>query len=108
MIKIVIFRTDNGKSPFVTWFNDLDQSEQGLIQTRLDRLTQGNFGDCKTISGGEGLRELRIDRGPGYRIYFGIQKKALVVVLAGGSKRSQQKDIIRAKKYWLECKDADE
>ncbi len=65
----------------------------------------GNFGDAKRIKGGEGVLELRISYGPGYRIYFGKDGSTVVVLLIGGDKGSQNRDIAKAKRYWLDYKD---
>ena len=69
----------------------------GIILTRLDRVQNGNFGDCQSV--GEGVSELRIDFGPGYRVYFG-QDGDRVILLHGGRKNRQSKDIVKAKEYW--------
>lgn len=66
----------------------------------------GNFGDAKMIKGGEGIWELRIDYGPGYRVYFGKQGATIVILLTGGDKKSQNRDIAKAKRYWLDYKDS--
>ena len=69
----------------------------GIILNRLDRVQSGNFGDCKSLK--EGIWELPIDEGPGYRVYFG-EDEDLVVLLTGGMKRTQDRDIVIARKYW--------
>ena len=70
--------------------------------SRLARVRQGNLGDCKPV--GEGVSELRVDYGPGYRVYFGQKGRTLVVLLCGGDKRSQDRDIRLAKQFWQEFK----
>jgi putative addiction module killer protein len=102
LIKIVSFVTKSGKEPFTEWEDSLEKGTQIIVASRLDRVRLGNFGDCKLIKGGEGIKELRINFGPGYRIYFGIDSATLVILLIGGEKRSQNRDIEKAKKYWLE------
>jgi putative addiction module killer protein len=72
------------------------------IQVRLNRLEDGNFGDCKPS--GKGVQELRLDFGPGYRIYFALDGKNVVLLLCGGDKSSQASDIKLAKAYWREHK----
>ena len=74
------------------WFADLrDKQARARINTRIRRLSLGNPGDIKPV--GEGVSELRIDYGPGYRVYFHQQGREVVILLAGGDKRTQQKDI---------------
>jgi putative addiction module killer protein len=65
----------------------------------------GNFGDSKIIKGGDGIWELRINFGPGYRVYFGKKGTTIIILLLGGNKGTQERDIIKAKKYWLEYKE---
>lgn len=91
MINIVIFSTEKGKKPFLEWMEGLDKSTRAIVKTRLNRVAVGNFGDCKTIVNGAGLRELRISYGAGYRIYFGIKHKALVIILGGGDKKHNKR-----------------
>ena len=80
-----------------------DARGRAQIEVRLDRLELGNFGDCKPA--GEGVLELRIDFGPGYRVYFGKDGESLVILLAGGTKRRQQQDIKAAQERWQDYKD---
>ena len=71
---------------------------------RLNRIRLGNFGDCKSV--GSGVEELRIDFGPGYRVYYGRDGVLVVILLCGGSKRAQDRDILKAKGYWGKYLDA--
>jgi putative addiction module killer protein len=99
--QVEFFQDENGETPFVTWLDGLrDAKTRRRILIRLRRLEQGNFGDCKSV--GDGLSELRLFFGPGYRIYFGETGGTLVVILSGGDKASQPKDIKRAKALWKE------
>jgi len=98
--EIRIFESSAGKKPFSDWMETLvDQAVYGVILTRIDRVEDGNFGDCDPV--GSGLHELRIDVGPGYRVYFG-EDGEFVILLGGGKKRSQARDIAKAKKCWEE------
>ena len=102
--KLQVYRTPNGRRPFTEWLESIqDRRTQSRIQIRLDRLEVGNFGDCRSV--GEGVFELRIHFGPGYRIYFGEIDDTIVLLLCGGDKSSQTLDIERAKNYWLQYKE---
>ncbi len=81
---------------FSNWFDNLrDRRAKARIQARIDRLETGHFGDVESV--GEGVSELRIFYGPGYRVYFVKQKSVVIVLLSGGDKKSQNSDIIKAK-----------
>ncbi|MDP3403593.1 MAG: type II toxin-antitoxin system RelE/ParE family toxin [Brevundimonas sp.] len=81
---------------FTRWFADLrDQAARAVIARRIDRLAQGLFGDVKSV--GSGISELRIDHGPGYRVYFAMRGLEIVVLLCAGDKSSQSRDINRAR-----------
>ena len=89
----------DGKIPFTEWLDSLKDRKAGLkIKLRLDRVEEGNLGDCKFV--GEGVFELRINYGGGYRIYFGQVDSTIILLLCGGDKSSQQTDIKQAQKYW--------
>jgi putative addiction module killer protein len=92
-----------GQSPFERWLEKLDDDLQARIAVSFDRLERGNFTAAKGI--GAGLQELRLDFGPGYRIYFGRDDERLVILLGGGTKRRQQVDIDKALALWKEYKD---
>lgn len=92
-----------GKCPFDDWFKKLvDKKIQTTIDLRLERVRLGNFGQCRSL--GNMVFELKIDRGPGYRIYFGKIGKQIILLLCAGDKKSQSQDIIKAKKYFQEFK----
>jgi putative addiction module killer protein len=102
--KVQYYRTQNGSAPFIEWLETIyDSSTQSRIERRLDRLTRGNFGEHKSV--GAGVFELILDFGPGYRIYFGEVNNTTVLLLYGGDKSSQARDIERAKRYWQEYKE---
>jgi putative addiction module killer protein len=99
--RIIIYRDACGNEPFTSWFASLrDGKARSRIDARLRRLEQGLYGDCEPV--GEGVLELRMFFGPGYRVYFGEDDKNIVVLLCGGDKDSQKQDIRAAKKYWKE------
>ena len=91
-----------GSSPFAGWFSALDAHAAAKVATALYRLEQGNFSNVKSI--GKGVSEYKIDFGPGYRIYFGQEGDELVILLGGGAKKTQQKDIQIAHTLWAEYK----
>jgi putative addiction module killer protein len=89
--------------PFAQWLQSLrDRQAQAKIRVRLKRLEAGNFGDCDPV--GEGVQELREHLGTGYRVYFGRHGQTVVILLCGGSKKSQSADIKTAKEYWEDWK----
>ncbi len=90
---------DKGQEPFRDWLYGLrDRAAIARITARLDRVELGNFGFCKGL--GNGVWELKIDCGPGYRVYYAINGKTVVLLLIGGDKSTQTKDIETAKSYW--------
>lgn len=99
-IKIVIYVTQTGKAPFTEWIEELDSGDRAIIRSRLARIRTGNLGDCKPIKAGNGVWEFRIAHGPGYRVYFGKKGTTIIVLLIGGDKGSQVRDIAKAKQYW--------
>ena len=96
------YRTANGKDPFVQWLRGLrDARGRNVIRVRLNRIEAGNLSNCEPV--GEGVHELKIDFGPGYRVYFG-DDGASIILLLGGDKSSQASDIKKAKEYWRDYK----
>lgn len=99
-VELCIYQDAKGRQPFADWFDRLgDRVVQARVMQRLDRLQAGNPGDFRAL--GSGLMELRIDAGPGYRVYFARVPVDRCLILYGGSKRTQVADIERARK-WLE------
>ena len=93
--------TEDGKNPFREWLHSLkDVRARAQVRVKIARLRLGNFGDAKSV--GEGVNELRLTIGPGYRIYFGRAGDRVVLLLCAGEKKTQKKDIARAKEYWLD------
>lgn len=97
-LEIQHYVTPAGKDVFDSWLTALEDARaQAKIAVRLNRLAAGNFGDCKSL--GRGLYELRIDWGPGYRIYYAMIDRRCILVLCGGDKRKQSADVQRAFGY---------
>ena len=91
-----------GESVFEKWFLSLDSSAAAKVTTALYRLEQGNFSNVKAV--GMGVSEYKIDFGPGYRIYFGRSGNELIILLGGGTKKMQGKDIKKAQMLWADYK----
>ncbi len=102
MIKIEEYITQDKRSPFGEWFDDLDDQAANKVNTYLTRIEQGNTSSLKPIKGS--LQEVRIDWGAGYRVYVGKDGEKLIILLGGGTKQRQQKDIEAAAKLWEEYK----
>jgi len=94
---------ENAEVPFDRWFESLsDRRLQAAVDARLARLRAGNFSDHKAV--GAGVLELRIDKGPGLRVYLGMHGSQIVVLIGGGDKSTQRRDISRAQKLWQQFK----
>jgi putative addiction module killer protein len=99
--RVIVYADAQGKEPFTIWLNSLrDRVGRQRILARVARLVHGNFGDRAPV--GEGVHELRLFFGPGYRVYFGEHSATVVVLLCGGDKDSQPRDIQQAQAYWRE------
>lgn len=102
MLELRYYLASDGGSPFEKWFSSLEARAAAKISVALVRLEQGNVSSVKTV--GEGVLEYRIDWGPGYRVYFGRDGDVLVILLTGGVKQRQQRDIEAAKAHWTDYK----
>lgn len=97
--EIRLYQTATGKEPYTEWENSLDKSVVARIDARLTRIREaGNIGTCEPV--GDGVYELKFDFGPGYRVYFGLETDTFMILLLGGSKKGQQRDINKSKEYW--------
>ncbi len=102
--RVIAYVDKDGKEPFTEWIDSLrDTMGRKRILVRIGRLQHGNYGDCKSV--GEGVSELKMTFGPGYRVYIGEEGKNIVVLLCGGDKSTQEQDIETAKVYWKEHTD---
>jgi putative addiction module killer protein len=104
MPEIRYYVATGGRQPFAEWFSDLETLARAKITRAIIRLEQGNFSNVKSI--GEGVFEYKIDFGPGYRVYFGQDSQTLVILLTGGTKKRQQRDIDAAHAYWRDYKES--
>ena len=103
---VIVYQTEKGKEPFTDWLDGLrDGKGRRAILQHIGRLEYGLYGDCEPV--GEGVSELRIFVGPGYRVYFGKEDGHIVILLCAGDKSTQTKDIKAAKAYWKEYKSHD-
>ena len=100
MIELREYIDAEGRSPFAKWFNRLDVGTAAKVATSLVRMQRGNLSNAKGVGGG--VLERRINSGPGYRIYFGREGDALIILLGGGTKRRQERDIETARSLWRE------
>ncbi len=104
MVEIRHYLAESGIDVFDDWLSRLrDPRAQAKVLARINRLAAGNFGDCKPLQ--QGLRELRVDWGPGYRVYYAMIGTASALLLCGGDKRKQSSDIGRALKYLRDYKE---
>lgn len=97
-LEVHVYRRETGHLPLDEWMTGLDERTRARIRRRLDRLGLGQLGDSKPV--GRGVSELRLDVGPGYRVYFARQGNRVVVLLCGGDKSTQRADIQTAQHYW--------
>lgn len=96
------YELPDGSCPFDEWRLRLAKVFQVRIVQGLAKIEKGNFANCRTIVGGEGVCEIRFGFGPGFRIYYGMDGSTVVLLLCGGDKSSQRRDIEKAKGYWRE------
>ncbi|CNJ50940.1 addiction module killer protein [Yersinia mollaretii] len=95
------YQEDSGKVPYTDWIKKLRKKDLRAavkIDNRIDRAESGNFGDHKFER--DGVWELRVDYGPGYRVYYAVENKEIILLLVGGNKATQDKDLDRAVAYW--------
>jgi putative addiction module killer protein len=102
MIEVRAYVDDKGNCPFQGWFRRLDLAAKRKVETALARMEQGNLGDVRSV--GKGLSEHRSHFGPGYSHYFGRDGETLIILLAGGTKKRQRRDIETAEALWQDYK----
>ena len=99
-MKIVEYIAVKGASPFRDWFDGLDSRTAAKVTTALIRMGMGNESNVESVGGG--VYERKIDYGPGYRVYFGMDGKELVILVGGGTKKRQSQDIETARERWTD------
>jgi putative addiction module killer protein len=102
VIAVRLYLRSDGTSPFDEWFKSLDPQTAFRIAKRIGGLEEGNVSNVKSV--GDGVNEVKLDFGPGYRIYFGFEGRTVVLLLGGGTKARQDRDIAAAKERWANYK----
>lgn len=103
MVTLKEYIDETGRSPFARWFDALEPGAAGKVATALLRMEQGNLSNVKGV--GSGVYEYRIDYGPGYRVYLGKDSEKTIILLGGGTKKRQQKDIDNTQQHWKNYKE---
>jgi putative addiction module killer protein len=103
VLEVREYLSSDGANPVARWRRKLDPQVRARIYAVMERFADGNFGDCKSV--GEGVQEARIHTGPGYRIYYGLDGATLVILVAAGTKASQDRDIEKAKARWKDYRE---
>jgi len=103
MITLEVYTTEDGKQPFIKWMEGIDRQARRRVTIALERLEDGNTGALKSV--GDGVHEIRLTYGPGYRVYLGQRGQTLVILLHGGTKHRQSDDIAKAKALWRDYLD---
>ena len=102
-MQVLIYEDQDGKAPYSDWVDGLRDKQGAVkIEFRVRRIRLGNLGHWEPV--GEGVFELKIDHGPGYRVYFG-RIGTMVVLLCGGDKKTQRRDVVQAKEFWRDFKE---
>lgn len=101
-MEVLEYLDSSGASPVAAWFDTLDPQAAAKVTVALSRMELGNLSNAKTVGGG--VQEYRINFGPGYRLYFGREGETLIILLAGGTKQRQQRDITTAQARWQDYK----
>ena len=98
MIKIEVYTTADGKRPFQKWFENIDVQARTKVRIAIERLSEGNTSNLKSVGGG--VHEIKLAFGAGFRVYLGREGDQLVILLHGGTKKRQSDDIAKAQQLW--------
>ena len=102
LIALRAYTDESGNRPYEIWVGSLDHVAAAKVAVAMARMESGNFSNTKGV--GRGVHEYRIDFGPGYRLYFGRDGETLIILLGGGTKKRQQRDIAIAQAFWMDYK----
>ncbi len=102
VLEVRYYLSEDGRSPFEEWFSSVDSAARAKVATAIARLEHGNTANVKSV--GDGVLEYRVNFGPGCRVYFGRDGATLVILLTGGTKQRQQRDIATAAALWVDYK----
>ncbi len=105
MFEIRIYQTATGNRPYDEWLSGLDVVSSKRVRDRIARVSLGAFGDSKMLADAGGVCELRLKFGPGYRVYYGKDGATIVLLLCGGDKSTQKRDVAKAAEYWKEYRE---
>jgi len=103
-MKVNFYKNENGREPFSDWINNLDKTLRAKVQVKIAKLENNNYSDCSILKGTDGVKEARIHTASGLRIYFTEENNQIIILLAGGDKDTQKKDIQLAQEYWQDYK----
>ena len=103
-MEIIFYKKENGREPFVDWINSLDKTLRIKVQVKIAKLENKNYSDCSILKDADGVKEARIRTASGIRIYFAEENNKIIILLAGGDKDTQTRDIEKAKEYWNDHK----
>lgn len=104
LMEVIFYQKQNGREPFTDWINTLDKPLKVKVQIKIAKLERGNYSDCSILKGTDGIKEARIRTASGLRVYYVEEDQQIIILLVGGDKDTQKKDIQLAKEYWQDYK----
>lgn len=104
MKEVIYYKKENGEIPFINWLDELDKKLQSKIVSRTIYLQEGNYSNCSILKNSDGIKEARVRTASGLRIYFAEENNQIIILLVGGDKDTQKRDIQKAKEYWNDYK----
>lgn len=104
MKQLLVYKKENNQKPFTDWFLSLDKALQDKVNYKLTQIQYENYSNCSVLKGTDGVKEARIHTASGLRIYFAEENQQIIILLAGGDKDTQKRDIQKATEYWEDYK----